>query len=271
MWGGVADSFYIPESVNELLDLLLELKKEHLYILSGGSNLLINDQKRYAHIIYMKSVDCSFENYGNGLFYIGASVRIQKVIKEVNEAGFGGFEELIGLPALFGGVVYMNAGIGGKEHPKFNISDFVLRVKVIDKSDWKIKWIDKADCDFDYRKSVFQLDGFIILGAEVQLDEQMPEISKEIIRKRHAVIKDSQEFLKGTFGSIFAESNRNVRNLVALTHKKKGGVCFGTKNTNWFLNDGNASFEDAIYLIHKCESMHKLFRQPISREVIVWE
>ena len=53
---------------------------------------------------------------------------------------------------------------------------------MIDKSDWKIKWIDKADCDFDYRKSVFQLDGFIILGAEVQLDEQMPEISKEIIR-----------------------------------------------------------------------------------------
>lgn len=81
--GGVADSFYIPESVNELLDLLLELKKEHLYILSGGSNLLINDQKRYAHIIYMKSVDCSFENYGNGLFYIGASVRIQKDRKSV--------------------------------------------------------------------------------------------------------------------------------------------------------------------------------------------
>ena len=64
----------------------------------------------------MKEACNTLVDEGKGRFYIGASNRIQKVISFVNEKGYGGFEELVGLPAMFGGIIYMNAGIGGEKN-----------------------------------------------------------------------------------------------------------------------------------------------------------
>ena len=134
--GGYAKNFYIPESEKELIDIVTELyeKEEMIYLLSGGSNLLINDQRQFESVISMKDACTELVNIGNGSFYIGASNRIQRVITFVNEYGYGGFEELIGLPAMFGGIVCMNAGIGGENSTLFTISEFIKYVKVYDLS-----------------------------------------------------------------------------------------------------------------------------------------
>ena len=43
--GGIAKRLYIPESTDELIELINKLNSSKLYIISGGSNLLINDEK----------------------------------------------------------------------------------------------------------------------------------------------------------------------------------------------------------------------------------
>ena len=132
--GGYANSFYIPESEEELISITQEIydKSQRVFILSGGSNLLINDNRRFDEIVYMNSACTEMTNLGEGRFYIGASNRIQKVISYVNEFEYGGFEGLIGLPAMFGGIIYMNAGIGGSKSPLFTIGDFIESVRVWD-------------------------------------------------------------------------------------------------------------------------------------------
>ena len=65
--GGIAKQFYIPESEDELLKLVKEIGQEHILILSGGSNLLINDKKSFEHVVYTKELDNRIIDKGNGI------------------------------------------------------------------------------------------------------------------------------------------------------------------------------------------------------------
>jgi len=168
--GGYANTLYIPESEDELIQIVQNIyDREHsVLILSGGSNLLINDNRRFEEIVYMKAACSDMMNLGDGRFYIGASNRIQKVIAYVNDLGYGGFEGLVGLPALFGGIIYMNAGLGGKNGTQFTISEFIDTVKVWDMDERKVVEFDRSQCEFSHRKSVFQEGHYVILGAVIQ-------------------------------------------------------------------------------------------------------
>ena len=117
--GGIARYYFIPENVEELTETICKLKDSDYRLISGGSNLLINDKKTFENVISCELFDKQLEFLGGGLFYVGASNKIQEAISFVNGYGYGGFEELIGLPALFGGIIYMNAGIGGRKKVKF--------------------------------------------------------------------------------------------------------------------------------------------------------
>ena len=155
--------FLVPENEEELIAITQEIYDNtgRVYILSGGSNMLIND-RCFEQVIYMNTACLKMTNLGEGRFYIGASNRIQKVISFVNEAGYGGFEELVGLPAFFGGVVYMNAGIGGHSNSLFTIGDFIETVKAWDLTEKKLVEFSKDQCEFAHRTSVFQKHPYII-------------------------------------------------------------------------------------------------------------
>ena len=268
---GMANNYYIPENETELVDLLKNIEKDKYYILSGGSNILINDSKEYKHIISMEEIDKSFEEKGNGVFYIGASLRIQEIINRINELGYGGIEKMYSIPAMFGGIVYMNAGIGPKKSPILSISDFIVRVKALNKQNKTIEWIDKKDCFFSHRKSIFQNDEYVILGAECKFEEQSIEISKSIIDERICNFSKKAEYGKGTFGTVFSSADGRILKLVSFFHKKKGDIYFGKKNKNWFVNGGAGTYKDAMYLINKTKKIHKLFHKEIECEVRIWE
>lgn len=271
--GGIAEHFFIPESDVELMELIKKLKKENKlwYILSGGSNLLIDDKKRYENVIYMEKVDTTITMIEEGYFYIGASNRIQKIIREVNKLGYGGFEELFCLPAMFGGIIYMNAGIGGRNNVKFNISDFISKVKVFDIESEKIILLNKEDCNFEYRKSIFKNDGFIILGAEIKLKKQKIEDSNNKIEKRIEYCKNNQDWGKGCFGSCFSNFSPKILKIVSLFYRNKKGVRMASNNSNWLVNDGTGSYKDAITIIKRCCFLHRILHRDIEREVIIWK
>lgn len=271
--GGVAKKLYIPNHENELLELLnSELKNEKkLYILSAGSNLLINDNKVFDKVISVREIDKNIINKANGEYYVGASCRIQHVITTINKDGYGGFEELVSLPALFGGIIYMNAGIGAKNSSLFTISDFVVRVKVIDIENKKVIWLDKKDCEFSNRHSLFHNNKYIILGADIKCNKQDISISKERINNRLKKCKTKFERGKGCFGTCFKNANGKLLKIVAKKYPKHGGISFGKINKNWLVNDGSGTFNDTMFLINKCKIIHKILGQKIICEIIIWE
>jgi len=269
--GGIAKKLYIPESVEELVELLKKLSDEDYYIISGGSNLLINDKKEYKNVISMKKTDCSIKYLENSMFYVGCSNRIQKVINETNKLEYGGFEELYGLPALFGGIVYMNAGIGPEKNSLFTISDFIVRVKVYDKETKKIIWLDKNQCNFSHRNSVFHDNQYVIIGAEIKLNKQTLKISQERINKRLLKCKQEHEWGKGCFGTCFSHCNRKLLKVLSLFNRKNKKVYQSSNNCNWLVNGGEGTYEDAIKIIERAKKIHKLFHKKIKCEIIIWK
>ena len=274
--GGYADRFYIPENEEELTAIAQEIydQKGQVYILSGGSNLLIND-RRFEQVIYMHDACPEMTELGAGRFYIGASNRIQKVISFVNDAGYGGFEELIGLPAFFGGVIYMNAGIGGEANSLFTIGQFVESVRAWDLKEKKLVELPKAQCGFAHRTSIFHKRPYVILGAVIQCAACSREDAKNRRENRLRFCKEKFEYGKGCFGTCFVKATGKVLKLVATYDKLfklgKGRVTFGKTNKNWLVNQGGGTYRDAMRIINTCKRAHRLAGREAQCEVILWE
>ena len=268
--GGTAANYYIPETIDELLSIITNI--DQYMIISGGSNLLINDNRTFSNVISMEKVDLSFSDLEDGLFYVGASVRIQELIRKVNKLGYGGFEELIGLPALFGGILYMNAGIGNRKKNLFNISDFVVRVKCIDKKRNSIVWISGDDCKYSYRSSLFMNDEHIILGAEIKCKAGSQNVFSDRIKQRKEYCKKTQEWNRGCFGSCFSQYDKKILKILRFASSPfLKGITVSKSNPNWITNNGKATFKEMNRYINCCKSIHKLFRKNIAVEVRVWD
>lgn len=272
--GGYTKSLYLPESEKELIYIAAELyeREEKVYLLSGGSNLLINDQREFDSIISMKEACTELLDMGSGRFYIGASNRIQKVISFVNEHGYGGFEELIGLPAMFGGIVCMNAGIGGASVPLFTISKFIKYVKVYDLRKKVIEEIPSDECGFSHRTSLFQNGQYVILGAEILCKAFEIERLEKKKKDRLEFCKKNFEYGKGCFGSCFSQCNGKLLRLVSILYPHNtNGIHFGKNTCNWLVNGGEGTFEEAFNIIQTSEKIHKFLHQNIRCEVVIWK
>lgn len=267
--GGLAKKYYIPCNYNELLDLLESIpKNEKYYIISGGSNLLINDQKVFDHVISCEHIDENIIDYGNGSFYVGASVRIQKLIRIINEKKYGGIEFLYSLPAMVGGIIVMNAGRGKGWNQ--SISNNVISVNVY--KEGKIVSLSKEQCNFEYRTSIFKGSDMIVLGVTLQFESIEPEKAKAIINDRIENVNKTQDRTKPNFGSVFYLCNPKIMRLImkiGLGRKKK--IHYSNKTENWLINEYNGDFKEAKFLIIFVKIIHKVMRRPCEVEVQIWD
>ena len=263
--GGIAKKFVIPENVKELVYLYNE--KHPKYFIGGGSNLLISERE-YDMVVDLSKFSTLFEHKGEGIFQVGASIRLQSFINGINNEGYGGIEYLFSVPGLVGGAVVMNAGRGEAFHQC--ISDYIVSVEYIYND--AIKTILRDECEFAYRTSLFKKINCVVISCTFQF----PKIEKlEADRKkkeRIEICKRVQDNSAPNFGSVFAKCNPKIMKIVK-TLRIGGGksIRFSSKTDNWLLNRNAGSFEEAIRAINKVETIHRFARKNCEREVIVWE
>ena len=262
--GGVARRLIIPQTDNELLDVIQNTKLPR-YIIGGGSNLLINNQREFEEVISLREFNKNIISVGDGKFFVGAAVRLQKLIQTVNEDGYGGIEYLYSVPGLVGGAVVMNAGRGNS---KDEIGKYVVSVRAI--KDGEIVEFDKEDCQFRKRGSIFKNSDIIILGALFQFIPGKPEDFKKLREERIEYVKKVQDTSKPNFGTVFFKADSYIMGFVQKCSKSGSGVYFSPKTRNWMLNNGG-TFEQAMVEINRVKKIHKFFHRPCEIEVIVWE
>ncbi len=267
--GGTARKMYFPENTEELEELAGKNRDILKYVIGGGSNLIINDEKEFDEVLCLREFNKTFENKGDGHFYIGASVRLQKAIRSVNEAGYGGMEFLFSVPGLIGGALYMNAGTGRKTG-KY-ISDFVISVDILKNGEKKT--LTKEECGYAFRTSVFQTyDDCIILGAQFRFPEMTKEQAQKGIDDRLALCKKTQDMSYPNFGTVFCVSNTKIMDLVRKMHiGYKNGCTYSPVRKNWMLNREEGNFRQAMKLLDKVKRLHKFFRKECKCEVRIWE
>ena len=266
--GGVADRFYVPESREELTCLLNELKGEDVRILSGGSNLLIDDERIFPHVIYMKNCSQELTYKGDGVFYCGASVRLQQLIQFANSKGYGGIEYLMSVPGMVGGAVVMNAG-RGKSYNKA-ISDHIVSVEVW--QDGSIRTLSKEECVFSYRNSVFKNSGMVILAVLFRFSQDEMEVLEKRRNKRLEYSRHRQDSEGFNFGSVFFNYSSGAMKLIRrfrLCHS--GEIAFSGKTLNWLVNKGDGTFKQAVKVIRRAACINRLFGIKAELEVIIWK
>ncbi|HOM02592.1 MAG TPA: FAD-binding protein [Acetivibrio sp.] len=263
--GGIANKFYIPESIEELVELLKVL--DNPLVISGGSNLLIDDKGKFESVICLREFNKEINNLGDGVFYFGASVHLQKAILEINKAGYGGIEYLYSVPGLIGGAIYMNAGRGYRYNQ--SISDYIVSVDVVENRE--VKSIPKDLLEFKYRYSSFQDDDRIIVGAKFKFPRCSSEETSRLRDERIKLCKKEQDNSAANFGTVFCIANPKIMKLVSkLGLGRKDGVHFSKKTPNWILNEGNGNFHDTIQLIKIVQRLHKFTFQKCKLEVKIW-
>jgi UDP-N-acetylmuramate dehydrogenase len=267
--GGIAEKMFFPEDQEELINIV---KKTHgeLYIISGGSNLLINDERVFNTIINLKLLDNKIENLGDGKFYVGASVSLQKLILQIYDESYGGIEFLFSVPALVGGAIAMNAGRGKSQN--INLGDFISEVKVYDIIENKVIILKKDECKFGYRTSIFKERKLIILGAIFSFEKGDKDKLKLKREERIQLVRKKQDNSGYNFGSVFREYNKFIMHIIRLLSRgKKNGVKFSSITANWLINNGDGTYKQAKKLIERTIKIHRMMRQNVKLEVIMWD
>lgn len=245
--GGKTRYLVKPYNIDSLKELLIYIKNNNLkYIIIGnGSNIILPDSDYDGVVILLSKLNEIKINENTVNAFCGVSLTY--FVNELVKNNLGGLESLSGIPGTLGGAVVNNAGCYGQ-----TISDKLDSVTYLENGE--IKTINKEECNFSYRDSIFKKNkNFIILSAEFKLDyknkEEMLNTIKENIIKRNT----SQPLNYPNAGSVFRNpigySAGKLIEDAGLKNYHINGAYVSDKHANFIINKNNASSEDIIELI----------------------
>ena len=246
--GGPADYFVMPETVEELRDILALCKEEGLpyFILGNGSNLLVGDKGFRGVVIQL------YKNF-DGLSIEGTKVTAKsgamliRVAKEAGKAGLTGLEFASGIPGTIGGAMVMNAGAYGGE-----MKDVVTAVTVLTK-DGEIKTLTGSEMNFRYRGSVVEDEGYIVLEAVMELKIGNLEEIQARIEELSLQRKTKQPIEYPSAGSTFKRPDGYFAGKLIqdanLRGYQVGGAQVSEKHCGFVINAGGATAADVMQLM----------------------
>jgi len=267
--GGKAKVFFKAENLNELISFLKKIdNREKIFVLGAGSNTLICD-KFFDGIVLQLAKDFNNISLLNENIIISGSAVFDKSLSNFAMMNnISGFEYLSGIPGTIGGAIKMNAGCFGKE-----IRQNLLSVQAIDKIG-KIKTIYAKDINFDYRTNDLSEDLIFLSasfkgkkGNHIKIKKEIDRIISEKKNNQPSKIKTCGS----TFKNPLKETNKKVWKLISDSVPEDlayGDACISRKHKNFFINKGNASFDDMSKLIdHVSSAVFSKFGIRLEKEI----
>lgn len=216
--GGTARYFLNATSEQNVVDALDYAKTRNLpvFVLGGGSNLLVSDRGFNGLVLRIGLKEMTWE---------GAQLRAaagedwDEVVAACVAKDFGGVECLSGIPGLAGGTPVQNVGAYGQE-----TADVLVGVRAIDRQTESIVELNKHDCGFAYRSSIFnttQKDRYIVLSMTYQLRESAePHVKYPDLLRRFegrqkpptlAEVREAVREIRASKGMLIVEGDPDCR------------------------------------------------------------
>ncbi len=146
--GGIAKVFFKPDGLNELISFIKKFrKKEKIFLLGAGSNILINDKTFNGIVIKLGKKFSNISLLNDNIIVAGSSATDKKLAEFACENNIGGLEFLSCIPGSVGGGLRMNSGCFDKE-----FKDILLSVQALD-NNAKIITIPASEIKFGYREN----------------------------------------------------------------------------------------------------------------------
>ena len=249
--GGKSKVFYKADSLKELANFLKKLdNKEKIFILGAGSNTLITDNLFDGVVIKLTKNFNNISLHSEDIIIAGSAVLDKNLSDFAMNNELSGFEFLSCIPGTIGGGIKMNAGCFGKE-----FKDILLSIQAIDKTG-NVLTIPSKDIKFGYRKNDLS-ENLIFLSASFKgKKSEKNKIFNEINRLKTEKEKNQPTKIKtsgSTFKNPISQTEKKVWELIKDSvplDKCFGDACISQKHYNFFVNKGNASFDDMNKLIN---------------------
>ena len=248
--GGKTKAFYNANNLKELIKFLKKIPRdEKIFILGAGSNTLISDKQFNGVVIKLTNNFNNISLLNDEIIIAGSAVKDKLLSEFAMENSIGGFEFLSCIPGSVGGGIKMNAGCFNRE-----FKDILISIQALSKSGQVIT-IPSKDINFKYRGSNLA-DDLIFLSASFKGFKK----KKEIIKNEIKLLKEKKEKAQptkiktsgSTFKNPIEQSDKKVWQLIkdsVSLDKSFGDACISEKHCNFFVNKGNAKFEDMKKLI----------------------
>ena len=272
--GGEAEFFVKAKNIEEIKHILSICKNNNipLTIVGNGSNLLVKDNGIKGIVLKVDFDNIKIENIEDyniqnmldkenkwenikqnnnenyAIVTVGAGVTLGKLAQVLLKKSISGFEFASGIPGTIGGAIRMNAGAYGSE-----FKDIVIETTCINLNGEIIK-LNNVQQKFEYRRSVFKDEKYIILESKLMLKcvedskiikEKMDEYKKSRVEKQPIEFPSAGSTFKR--GSDFITAK--LIDECGLKGYTVGDAQVSTKHAGFVINKGNATAEDVIKLV----------------------
>lgn len=282
--GGPAKFFVEVKEKNELKEAVQYARDNDLeiFILGGGSNLLISDRGFDGLVIKLQATNYKIlasTSFGRSEWATSieceAGVNLAGLALRLTKKNLSGLEWAIGIPgATVAGSIRGNAEAFG-----VSMGSLVNEVEVFDLEKLEFKTLSQKECNFGYRESIFKKKkNYLIWSAKLFFKKKKKGRIDELIKQSIGHRKNSYPKMPSA-GSVFknaisldelksknekvasyAQENEIVSrsgnvgtgflvDYLGLKGKQIGGAKISEEHGNFIVNTGNATAEDVIMLM----------------------
>ncbi|WNY66028.1 UDP-N-acetylmuramate dehydrogenase [Borreliella andersonii] len=253
--GNISKLFFTPKNVKEAENIFKAAIEEKikLFILGGGSNILVNDDKELDFPIIYTGYLNRIEIHENKI--VGeCGADFENLCKIALNNSLSGLEFIYGLPGTLGGAVWMNARCFGNE-----ISEILKKITFINDNGKTICKEFKKE-DFKYKVSPFQNKNFFILKIELNLKRNNKKIIEEKMNKNKQARINKGHYLFPSSGSTFKNNKAFLKPSGQIIEECRlkglsiGGATVSKYHGNFIININNATSNDIKSLIEKVKT-----------------
>jgi UDP-N-acetylmuramate dehydrogenase len=239
--GGPADYFYSAETPQELCNAILAAEELGInyFLLSGGSNLLINDLGFRGLVV---KNDCRTIEVDQNEITAQSGIELQEVCDLALEHSLSGLECLTGIKGSLGGAVYGNAGAFGR-----SIAE-ILESAVVFSPGGELKLVDRDYFQFVYRGSRLKKKWEMVLSCTLRLtpgDKTRVQAKMQEITDLRATKHPCQEGSAGCYFKNIRDGEKVIPagmllEQVGAKELKLGDAAVYFKHANIIVNQGRA-------------------------------
>jgi UDP-N-acetylmuramate dehydrogenase len=215
-------------------------------VIGGGSNLLVSDAGVPERVVRLGRAFNDVRAFDGGTdVWLGAATPLPGLVRRAQKAGLSGLEGLLGVPAVLGGAIAMNAGTRFGE-----MSDTLQEVELF--VDGSLERVPASDLGLSYRHAELPA-GAIVTRARLRLTPSTPEAVQAYMDKVDAARK-GQPHVKSAgcaFKNPPGESAGRLIDLAGLKGRRVGAAMVAHEHGNFVLNLGGASAADVLALVEE--------------------
>ncbi len=244
--GGAAETFFVPNSLEDLSLFLRELNDGiPVFWFGVGTNLLVRDGGIQGVVISASRIMRDLERTEHYLVRAGAGLPCTQLARQCVRWGLGPSEFFAGIPGTVGGALAMNAGAHGGE-----TWERVESVRTIDRNG-EIHERAPAEYTVAYRSVTGPMNEWFIeatLRFEADVTPSLEDMNSMLERR-----KRTQPLGLPSCGSVFrnppGDHAARLIETAGLKGFSIGGAEVSRKHANFIINSDNATATDIEELI----------------------